>query len=371
MKMNIVPELDGLFRQNDTYDYQDYEYPEDFEQSASEAVLIPLLYSAELVIGLLGNGLLLAVLAQRRRSWRMSDTFILHLSVADILLLLTLPFWAAQAAQQGGWCFGVVFCKICVAVFNINFYCGIFLLVCISVDCYLSIVHASRLYSHDNPRLAHISCLSVWIVSLILTLPWCIFLVETKETTQERTLCDRSYSEPVTHGKLAARLLHHTLGFLLPAGALIIVCSCILLRLQRSSKGVQKQKAIMVILPLVVVFLLCWVPYNFALIVDTFRSRSKEPGDVSSGNHEHSMERALMVTSGLGFLHACLRPLLYLSLCGNFRNRTLAMLKRATVESEGSLWELGVGEATVPDQKHAGEEMKQMIAVDQVPSPQC
>lgn len=370
MKMKIEPELDGLFRQNDTYDYEDYEYKEDIEQNTSEAVMIPLLYSAELVIGLLGNGLLLAVLAQKRRSWRMSDTFILHLCVADILLLLTLPFWAVQAAQRSGWCFGEVFCKISVAVFNINFYCGIFLLVCLSIDCYLSIVHATRLYSQDNPRLAHISGLSVWLVSLILALPWCIFLVETTEA-QGKTLCDRSYSQPVTHGRLASRLLHHTLGFLLPAGALIIVCSCILLRLQRSSKGIQKQKGVMVLLLLVGVFLLCWVPYNFALIVDTFRSRSKTPADVSSENHESSMAKALMVTSGLGCLHACLRPLLYLGLCGNFRNRTLGMLKRATVEWEGSLWQLGVGEVTMPDQNHAGEEMKQMTAVDQTQSTQC
>lgn len=114
-------ELDGLFRHNSTYDYdQDYEYEEDVESRGSAAVLITVLYSAELAIGLLGNGLLLAVLAQRRRSWSISDTFILHLSVADILLLTTLPFLATQAAQQCGWCFGGFLCNISKAVFNVS-----------------------------------------------------------------------------------------------------------------------------------------------------------------------------------------------------------------------------------------------------------
>lgn len=169
-----------------------------------------------------------------------------------------------------------------------------------------------------------------------------------------------------------SRLLHHTLGFLLPAAVLIICCSCILLRLQRSTESLKKQKAAMVILPLVVAFLLCWTPYNLTLIVDTFRSSSKEPDDGLSGNPERSLRKALLVTSALGCVHACLRPLLYFGLCGNFRNRTLAIFRRATAESEGSLWELGVGEEALPDQNHKGEELEQMTSVDhQVQSTQC
>lgn len=119
--MNMDVELDGLFRQNGTYNYDDdYEYVEDTESRPSEAVFIPVLYCVELVIGLLGNGLLLAVLAQKRRSWSISDTFILHLSVADILLLATLPFWAAQATKQCLWCFSGFLCKICGAVFYVS-----------------------------------------------------------------------------------------------------------------------------------------------------------------------------------------------------------------------------------------------------------
>ncbi|XP_039661503.1 C-X-C chemokine receptor type 3-like isoform X1 [Perca fluviatilis] len=364
MNMDVV--VDGILLQNSTYDYGDYHYvyEGDTETRASKAVFIPVLYSVELVIGLLGNGLLLAVLAQKRQSWSISDTFILHLSVADILLLATLPFWAAQATQQCGWCFWGFLCKICGAVFNINFYCGIFLLVCISLDRYLSIVHATQLYSQKKPRLAHISCLSVWLVSLILTIPHWIFLVATKDE------CVHSYTQSVTDWKLASRLLHHTLGFLLPAVTLIICCSCIPLQLKRSTEGLQKQRAIMVILPLVVAFFLCWMPYNITLIVDTIMNSANEPDTGLSGNPQRSLKKALMVTSGLGCMHACLRPLLYLGLCGNFRKRTLAMLKRTTVESESSLWELGVGEEAPPDQSR--KEQEPMTSVDhQMPSSQC
>ncbi|XP_041797957.1 C-X-C chemokine receptor type 3-like isoform X2 [Chelmon rostratus] len=362
--MNMDVELDGLFRHNETYDYGNYDYKEDFESRGSKAVLIPLLYSVELVVGLLGNGLLLAVLAQKRRLWSMSDTFILHLSVADILLLVTLPFWAAQAAQRCGWCFSGFLCKSSGAVFNINFYCGILLLFCIILDRYLSIVHATQLYSQKRPWLAHISCLLVWLISLILTIPDWFFMVARKDPAQDETSCVHKYSQSETDWKLVSRVIHHTLGFLLPAIALIICCSRILHRLLGSSTGLQKQRSVVVFLPLVGLFFLCWMPYNITLIVDTFRGNSTEP--------EGSLKTALTVTSALGCVHACLRPLLYLGLCGNFRKRTLSMLSCTAGETDSSLWELGVGEEVLSDQGPEREELKQMTNVDhQVQPAQC
>lgn len=85
-----------------------------------EATFIVVLYSLAFVVGILGNGLLLGVLLQSRRSWSVTDTFILHLAVADVLLLLTLPMWAAQAAQADGWTFGTPLCKITGAVFMVR-----------------------------------------------------------------------------------------------------------------------------------------------------------------------------------------------------------------------------------------------------------
>lgn len=360
--MNMDVDVDGFLGQNGTYDYdEDYEYKEETEARVSKAVLLPIIYSLELVVGLLGNALLLAVLVQKRRSWSISDTFILHLSVSDLLLLVSLPLWAAEAAQISGWCCGGFLCKISGAVFNINFYCGMFLLLCISLDCYLSIVHSTQRFYQKNPRFAHICCLSVWLLSVILSIPDCVFLSVNNDTG--KSLCN-SYAQSLSTSQLVSRLLHLTLGFLLPALALIICSSFILLRLKRGSEGPQKKRAGRLLLPLVVVFFLCWMPYHIILFVDTIGRSSKERDGGSSRNLKSSQITALMFSSAVGCLHACLRPLLYFSLCGNFRERTLAMLTCATVNSKGSLWELGVGEEAPPEQNHEEEELKQMTETD-------
>lgn len=85
-----------------------------------EAMFIPVLYSVAFIVGVLGNGVLLGVLVQSRRTWSVTDTFILHLGVADVLLLVTLPLWAAQSAQDRGWTFGTPLCKITGAVFTVR-----------------------------------------------------------------------------------------------------------------------------------------------------------------------------------------------------------------------------------------------------------
>ncbi|XP_063734427.1 C-X-C chemokine receptor type 3-like [Eleginops maclovinus] len=365
--MNMGVHLDGIFLQNVTYDYgTDYEYKEDVEERDTKAVLLPVVYSLELIVGLLGNALLLAVLVQKRRSWSISDTFILHLSISDVLLLVTLPLWAAEAAQQSGWWFSDILCKISGAVFNINFYFGMFLLLCLILDCYLSIVNNTR-FSLKNPRLAHISCLSVWLMSVILSIPDSIFFTVNIDTGKK--LCN-SYSQSLSNSQLVSRLFHHTLGFLLTSVALIICSTFILLRLTRGSDGPKKKRAGRVLLPLVVVFFLFWMPYQITLLVDTVTSSSKERHDGLS--RKSSTITALTFTSAVGCMHACLRPLLYLVLCGNFRERTLAMLTCARVNPESSLLELGVGEEALPEQNQEGEERKTMTGVDQqVQSTHC
>lgn len=118
-------DLGGFLNESNSYDYsEDYESPDDPEPKASEAVWIPVVYSVVLLVGLLvgllGNALLLAVLAKKRKAWTISDTFILNLSVVDILLLLTLPLWVLQAAHDPGWIVGDLPCKISGAVFNVS-----------------------------------------------------------------------------------------------------------------------------------------------------------------------------------------------------------------------------------------------------------
>lgn len=354
-------DLDGKFKENFTFPEEDYDYPgdESFVKRGSEALWVPALYSIVFVVGILGNIILLTVLVQKRRQWSISDTFILHLSIADILLLLMLPFWAAQTSQPWDWSLGI-FSQIFGVVFKLNYYCGIFLLFCISLQNYLSAIHGIQLYSHEKPFFVHNSCLSVWLISVILTIPdW--FSPGAKNYSTVGKTCVHIYPQSGTEWQLC--LFYHIFGLVLPAFMLIIFSH--MLWRQCSSNGARMQRNVTVILSLVVVFCLCWMPYNFILVLDTVQNRLRDPPNDSHEGSESSLKTLRMVTSAIGCLHASLRPLLYLGLCGNFRQHLLAMLRCSKTEPKGSLWDLGVGQRQQPDHsRDQQEELKQMTVVE-------
>ncbi|KAI4810525.1 hypothetical protein KUCAC02_013465 [Chaenocephalus aceratus] len=107
MESSGYSKLDGMYElyENDNSSDEDCcngDVCDPTEGMHFESVFIPVLCSVAFAVGVLGNGVLLGVLARSRGRWSVTDTFILHLGVADILLLLTLPLWAAQSAQEEG-----------------------------------------------------------------------------------------------------------------------------------------------------------------------------------------------------------------------------------------------------------------------------
>lgn len=238
---------------------------------------------------------------------------------------------------------------------QINFYHGLFLLLCITLDRYLSVVHSKQLFTRKDFRSVHISCLLVWLVSLLFTIPDWVFLdVEKHPWREEGTLCVPSVYQPTR--QLPSRLVHHVICF---AATGVVWCLLILLWRQRSP---QKQRPVVVLLAQASVFFLCWMPYNIALTADTFSGVSATATE--TGSPASSQKASLTVTFAFGCVHAGLRPLLYLGLCRNFRKWTLAALRCAAVELRGSVWELGVGDGeTQPRQTQAREE--QIACVEQ------
>ncbi|KAI2655348.1 C-X-C chemokine receptor type 3 [Labeo rohita] len=290
-----------------------------------DSIFIPVLYSLALVVGLVGNGLVLVILWKKRMGLNVTDIFILHLSLADILLLLTLPFWAVEAANE--WIFGTALCKLTGALFQINFYCGIFMLSCISLDRYLSIVHAVQMYSRKKPMVIHCCCLMVWLFCLLLSIPDWILLKDYKESRrQDKKQCVSFHQSDAW--RLSHRLLYHILGFILPALIMVFCYTCILLRLRRGSQCKQKKRAIRVIVALVVAFFIHWTPYNITLMADTIKTNGTfNPSNQTSCENITSLDVALTATSTLAYLHCCVNPVLYAFVGVKFRQHLLDMLR--------------------------------------------
>ncbi|KAM4568078.1 C-X-C chemokine receptor type 3-like [Fundulus diaphanus] len=326
---SYLDDLKEYFGANYSNDSFDYSYEEgdvcDLKNSTMfEAVFLPTLYSLAFIVGILGSALLLGVMGKSRKTWSKTDNFLLHLAGADILVLVTLPFWAVQSASGDGWVFGTPFCKITGSVFTISFYCKSYLLACISVDYYLSAVHSTKMFLQKKHWVVHACCVLVWIFSLLLSVSDWIFLEEVMDERENRKSCVRQYEKASTDKTkiieliMATRWLYHAVGFLFPSAVLVFCYSCILLQLQCGSQSLQKQRAFKVIIALVPVFFICWTPYNVVLLADTIQFSSSVTCVANS-----SMAKALTVTSSLGYLHCCLNPILLVLVDVKFRRQAV------------------------------------------------
>ncbi|XP_077196960.1 C-X-C chemokine receptor type 3-like [Paroedura picta] len=284
---------------------------------AFERNFLPCFYALVFLLGLCGNGMVIAVLLRAKESLPGTDVFIFNLAIADILLVSTLPFWAAQAVHS--WVFGDYVCKVVGSIFKINFYSSIFFLVCISFDRYLSIVYVVRMYNRSKSSRILLSSLAIWAFCILLTVPDLFFLEAEFDSRQKITSCSLNFD---SSWKIALRIFNQVVAFFLPLLAMAYCYTHIIFKLLKS-KGFQKQKALRVILAVVAVFFLCWTPYHLVMLVDTlinFRVLEQSCEGVTK------IDMAETVTMSLGFLHCCLNPLLYAFVGIKFRNRFLELL---------------------------------------------
>ncbi|KAG9477125.1 hypothetical protein GDO78_002499 [Eleutherodactylus coqui] len=248
----------------------------------------------------------------QKKSRTMTDKYRLHLSVADLLFVFTLPFWSVDAAI--GWYFKEFLCKAVHVIYTVNLYSSVLILAFISLDRYLAIVHATNSQGSRKLLAEKVVYAGVWLPAVLLTVPDLVFA--SVSSIDDRFFCDRIY--PVTNRdvwNIGFRFLHITVGLVLP-GLIILICYCVIISKLSHSKGHQKRKALKTTVILIVAFFACWLPYYACLTVDTFGLLGLLKLDCYSDN---MLQKWIAITEALAFFHCCLNPILYAFLGAKFK----------------------------------------------------
>ncbi|XP_067842839.1 C-X-C chemokine receptor type 2-like [Heptranchias perlo] len=323
LKFNNLDDLADLL-ENYT-DMEEYDYDPDMSPctpivTESINTVLAAVYSLVCFLAVTGNMIVMIVILYNRRTISSTDIYLLHLAVADLLFAVTLPFWAVDAIS--GWVFGDAMCKIISLLQEVNFYSGILLLACISIDRYLAIVYSAQAHKHKRPFLIKLVCAAVWVLAIALSLP-ILYKGEYIPPSSNRTMCYEILDgESAETWRVITRFLRHFIGFLIP---LVVMIFCYSVTIQKlcQTKGFQKQKAMKVIIAVVLAFLICWLPHNITVFVDTLM-RSKFI-DETCDMRTH-IDRAQFATQSLGFLHSCINPILYAFIGVKFRRNLVKLL---------------------------------------------
>uniref|UniRef100_A0AAV2K4H6 Galanin receptor type 1 n=1 Tax=Knipowitschia caucasica TaxID=637954 RepID=A0AAV2K4H6_KNICA len=180
-----------------------------------------LIFALIFTLGVLGNTLVITVLARTKPGQPRSTTniFILNLSVADLsYLLFCVPFQSTIYVLPT-WVLGAFICKFIHYFFTVSMLVSIFTLSAMSVDRYVAIVHARKSSSIRVARHAALGVLLIWTLSLAMASPVAHFqsIVEREDNN---TYCWEVW--PDQHRKVYV-LCTFVFGYLLPL-LLISVC---------------------------------------------------------------------------------------------------------------------------------------------------
>lgn len=239
---------------------------------ADEALIkavVPILDGLILVTGLVGQTLVIIILTGRRRRESQpphgTDTLLLALSAADLLLLLCLPFHTS-AITLGFWPFGSFLCK---AISFLGVACSsasVFTLAALAVTRYLTVVHPTWAYRSRMHRRIKLTVALLWVPASALAAPQFAFRTI---TVSSAVYCFAFLSD---FSQLVYSIALFLFGFALPLGIIVLMYTkiyCFLRharllgnapQLERYQRQVTHTSAL-----LVLVFTLLWLP-SYALM---------------------------------------------------------------------------------------------------------
>ncbi|XP_026196994.1 C-C chemokine receptor type 6-like [Anabas testudineus] len=306
-----------------------------------EQVVSPYVHSIICILGFMGNSLVIATYAFYKGTKSMTDIYLLNVAIADLLFVVALPLIVYN--EMSSWSMGSVACKLLRGSYSVNLYSGMLLLACISTDCYIAIVQARRSFRLRSLSYSRIICAIVWVCAVLLSVPTFYFyhcyqpshnmmFVPEENLTHSglnlsvegwdgvslppQYVCEFRFSDNNTAllTKLAVPSTQIAVGFFLPLLIMIFCYTAVIITLLRA-KNFQRHKAVRVVLAVVVVFIVCHLPYNVTLLYDTISMFDQHSCEESDALHT-----AKTVTQTIAYLHCCLNPVLYALAGVKFRN---------------------------------------------------
>ncbi|XP_041050614.1 G protein-coupled receptor 34 like isoform X2 [Carcharodon carcharias] len=284
---------------------------------------LPIFYIIICVIGLLGNLLALWVFFFNQRKPTSISIYMKHLAMADLLLLLCLPFRIAYHIGQYKWMVKCYFCKIIGTFFYVNMYSSILFLGLISLDRYLKITKPLRKFRIHSVKWSSGISKAVWLVTVLFMLPF--FVLSSLKSNETKCFHYKNQSVLVGAMNLAAVMFIFILSLLF-----LVSYAKIAVKLYNISKGKKKQeirkvstRAIIKTFIVLAIYIVCFMPYHIVRVPYVL----SQIQIISSCQSKQSLHIANELVLCLSALNSCLDPVIYFFLSNSFRRTIIYTIK--------------------------------------------
>ncbi|KAG7214310.1 hypothetical protein INR49_023169 [Caranx melampygus] len=187
-----------------------------------------------------------------------------------------------------------------------------------SIDRYLVVLATvrSKRMPYRTYRAAKIISLCVWILVILIVMPFTVFASVFVNPNDGRKSCVLSFPSPESLWFKASRIYTLIMGFAIPVSTICILYTMMLyklrnMRLNSNAKALDKAKKKVTIMVFIVlaVCLFCWTPFHLSTIVALTTDLRTTPLLIGI---------SYFITS-LSYANSCLNPFLYAFLDDSFR----------------------------------------------------
>nr|XP_056721263.1 G-protein coupled receptor 54-like [Euleptes europaea] len=251
----------------------------------TDAWLVPLFYALIMLLGLVGNSLVIYVISKHRQMRTATNFYIANLATTDIIFLVCCVPFTATLYPLPSWVFGDFMCKFVNYLQQVTVQATCITLMAMSVDrCYATLYPLQSL-RYRTPQVAMAVSFAIWIGSFILSLPMALYhRTEVGYWYGLRTYCIEAFT---SKSQERSFILYTFLAvYLLP---LFTICLCYSIMLKRIGNPVvepidhdyqvqhlsersaaMRAKISKMVVVIVLLFTICWGPIQFYLLFQGF-----------------------------------------------------------------------------------------------------
>ncbi|XP_036429699.1 hydroxycarboxylic acid receptor 2-like [Colossoma macropomum] len=271
------------------------------------ASILPPVLIIELLLGLPGNLMALWVFCRHLQSWKPNVVFLFNLTLADFLLLVSLPFRINNLLHKEHWLFGDAWCRINLFMLAANRSASIAFMTAVAVNRYFKVVHLHHTVNFISSRQATGIACFIWAVVISLRLPLLTNDLLIKEPNASFCRSFNPYKDPKLGIKLHYIVYISEFFFSL---MVLLFCSlriCWTLHRSQTTNMPVMRRAIRIILVIVGIFMICFCPGVVTGLTALYlKTLGKEYCEAFKLNGQ-----LFVLSLGFTYLNSVLDPMIY------------------------------------------------------------